>query len=115
LVVSSCINWDELMANYNIAHRDTVPLDMKFLLTLSDKTLPLIDKNQQVLDDKKEMVQEEGDYLNRSSLSPRQLFEQRKKEFLEEQKKYSWLSWNGTDAYVKSHLSVPVITSSLNK
>lgn len=115
LVVSSCINWDETIANYNIAHRNTVPLDVKFLLTLSDKALPLIEKNQEILDDKKEVVQAEGDYLNRSSLTPKQQFEQRKKDFLEEQKKYSWLSWNRTDAYVKNHLSVPVITSSLNK
>jgi hypothetical protein len=28
---------------------------------------------------------------------------------LEEQKKYSWLSWNSADAYVKNYLSQPVI------
>jgi hypothetical protein len=115
LVASSCINWDETMASYNIAHRNVVPLDLKFLLTLSDKTLPIIEKNQEVLDNKDQVMDGEGDYLNRSSLTPRQLFERRKKDFLEEQKRYSWLSWNRTDAYVKDHLSAPVITSSLNK
>ena len=115
LVVSSCINWDETMASYNLAHRNVVPLDVKFLLSLSDKTLPLIEKNIEILDDKNENQQGEGEYLNRSSLTPRQQFEQRKKEFLEEQKQYSWLSWNKTDAYVKEHLSPAVITSSLNK
>jgi len=114
LVASSCINWDETMASYNLAHRNVVPLDVAFLLSLSDKTLPLIEKNLEVLDDKKENLQGEGEYLNRSSLTPRQQFEQRKKDFLEEQKKYSWLSWNKTDAYVKEHLSPAVITSSLN-
>lgn len=117
LVASSCINWDELMADYNIAHRNTVPLDVKFLLTLSDKTLALIDKHQDVLDDKNAFIPQngEGEFLYRSALTPKQAFEQRKQVFLEEQKKYSWLSWNETDAYVKNHLSPPVITSSLNK
>lgn len=115
LVSASCINWDELMADYNIAHRNTVPLDVKFLLTLSDKTLPLIDKHQEVLEDKNVVIAGEGEYLYRSALTPRQVFEQRKKDFLTAQQKYTWLSWNGTDAYVKSHLSAPVLTSSLNK
>jgi hypothetical protein len=113
LVSSSCINWDETMASYNLAHRDVVPVDVSFLLSLSDKTLPLIEKNPDVLDNKAAFLPDHGDYS--SLLTPRQLFEQRKREFIEEQKKYSWLSWNRTDAYVKDHLTAAVITSSLNK
>jgi hypothetical protein len=114
LVTASCVHWDETMAKYNLAHKNTIPLDVKFLLTLSDKTLPLIEKNQEVLLDKT-TVQSEGDYLYRSPFSPKQVFEQRKRDFLNEQKNYSWLSWNAADDYVENYLSKAVITSSLNK
>jgi Domain of unknown function (DUF4173) len=115
LVTASCIHWDETMAKYNLAHKNTVPLDVKFLLTLSDKTLPLIEQNQEVLNNAVANISDEGSYLYRSSLTEKQLFEKRKKDFLEEQKKYSWLSWNVTDAYVKDQLVQPVVTSSLSK
>ena len=114
LVAASCVHWDETMATYNLAHKNTIPVDVKFLLTLSDKTLPLIQNNQDILVDEAN-VHGEGDYLYRSPLSPKQVFEQRKKDFLNEQKNYSWLSWNGADSYVKKYLSNSVTISLLNK
>ncbi len=115
LVAASCVHWDETIASYNLAHKNTIPPDVKFLLTLSDKTLPLLEKNQDVLDAKKEPVQGEGEYLYRSGLTAKAFFEMRKKEFFEEQKTYSWLSWNAADTYVKKSLTKPVITSFLIK
>lgn len=115
LVAASCVHWDETIAGYNLAHKNTVPLDIKFLLTLSDKTLPLLEKNQDVLQGKTESVSGEGEYLLRSALTAQEIFQMRKKEFFEKQKTYSWLSWNATDDYVKRNLSNPSITSSLNQ
>ena len=115
LVAASCVHWDETIASYNLAHKNMIPLDVKFLLSLSDKTLPLLEKNQDVLDTKKEPVQGEGEYLYRSGLTPKEFFEMRKKDFFEKQKTYSWLSWNAADTYVKRKLEKPVITSFLSK
>lgn len=115
LVAASCVHWDETIARYNLAHKNTIPLDVKFLLSLSDKTLPLLEKNQDVLDAKAGPVNGEGEYLYRSGLTPKALFEMRKKEFFEQQKTYSWLSWNAADTYVKSKLAEPVVTSFLKK
>ncbi|MGC4101670.1 DUF4153 domain-containing protein [Ferruginibacter sp.] len=115
LVAASCIHWDEAIADYNIAHKNTVPLDVPFLLTLSDKTLPLIEKHPEILDEKVETVIVKGDYQSPATISTKQLFEKRKEEFLQQQKDYSWLSWNRADAYVKDHLPATVVTSSLNK
>jgi hypothetical protein len=109
------VHWDETIASYNLVHKNSIPVDVKFLLTLSDKALPLLEKNQDVLDSKKETIQGEGEYLYRSGLTPKELFEIRKKEFFEKQKTYSWLSWNAADTYVKRKLAEPVVTSSLNK
>lgn len=115
LVAASCIHWDETIAGYNLARKKTIPVDVKFLLTLSDKTLPLLEQNPDVLDNKANTIRGEGEYLYRSVLTPRQLFEERKRNFIDEQQKLSWLSWNVTDAYVKNELTKPVITSSINK
>jgi hypothetical protein len=113
LVAASCIHWDETIASYNLAHKNTVPLDVKFLLSLSDKTLPLLEKNQDVLQGKIQQVSGEGEYLLHSDQTEMEIFQMRKKEFFEKQKTYSWLSWNITDDYVKRNLANPSITSSL--
>ena len=115
LVAASCVHWDETIARYNLAHKNTIPLDVKFLLSLSDKTLPLIEKNQDVLNEKKEIAGGEGEYLYRSGLSSREVFELRKKDFFAAQQTYSWLSWNVSDAYVKQHIPNGSITSSMYK
>lgn len=114
LVATSCIHWDETIAKYNLAHKSTIPVDIKFLLTLSDKTLPLLEKNLDVLN-VKQQVAGEGEYLYRSGLTPRELFERRKISFFEKQKNYSWLSWNAPDNYVKQNLTGPILTSSVKK
>lgn len=115
LVTASCIHWDEAIASYNLAHKKSIPVDVKFLLTLSDKTLPLLDKNRDVLDATKETFPGEGEYLYRPGLTPKELFETRKKAFFEKQKTYSWLSWNFSDTYVKQNLGQPILTSAITK
>jgi hypothetical protein len=115
LVAASCVHWDETIARYNLAHKNSVPPDVKFLLTLSDKTLPLLDKNQDVLDGTKELILGEGEYFYRSGLTPKEFFEMRKKDFFQKQKTYSWLSWNVADNYVKQNLANASITSIINK
>lgn len=113
LVVASCVHWDETMARYNLARKNSIPLDVKFLLTLSDKTLPLLEQNQDVLADPKPVVNGEGTYLYRSYMTPREVFEKRKKDFFNRQQDYSWLSWNFSDATVKARLSKPGTVSTL--
>jgi Domain of unknown function (DUF4173) len=116
LVISSCIHWDETIAKYNLARKDTITLDVKFLLTLSDKVLPVLEKNMDVLDRTgPAQGNTEGEYLYRSSLTQRQVFENRKKAFSATQKQYSWLSWNVSDDYVIKQLASSVRTSAVVK
>jgi hypothetical protein len=116
LVLSSCIHWDETIAEYNLSRKSKLPLDVKFLLSLSDKTLPVLEKNQDVL--VKSLINvpqnDEGDSYYRSSLTAKQYFEMRKKSFFEEQKNYTWLSWNAADSYVKEQLQKPTVAISFN-
>lgn len=111
LVFASAINWDETIARYNLARKSTIPLDVPFLLSLSDKTLPLLQKNVDVLENATSI--DERYYYNGSFHSAIDFFEYRKEDFLDRQNNYTWLSWNVADAYVKKELSGNTHLSSL--
>ncbi len=49
LLIAGFVNWDVLIVNYNISNRAYITLDLDHLLDMSDKTLPLLDKNREVL------------------------------------------------------------------
>lgn len=117
LVLASTIHWDELIARYNLQHKDRVPLDAVFLLSLSDKTLPLLDANIAAFKKRQaEMPRETSGWSNDSDSWSRRkacdtcFVEQltaRKDLFLQRQSRLSWLSWNYADArtatYLKEH------------
>jgi hypothetical protein len=86
LVLASTIHWDEFIAGYNLQRKDKVPLDTEFLLTLSDKALPLLDKNA-------------------TNFQPQQL-QNREALFLKKQEQLSWLSWNYADDYTRHYFRV---------
>jgi Domain of unknown function (DUF4173) len=111
LVLASSINWDETIAQYNLARKSTIPLDVPFLLSLSDKTLPLIQKNADIL--RKDSSIDDRYYYNGNFHDAVDFFEYRKKDFMEHQNNYTWLSWNVADAYVKKELTVNTHLSSL--
>jgi hypothetical protein len=117
LVLASGVHWDAMIADYNLAHKDSIPLDMNFLLSLSDRTLPAIEANSYVLDNAKYRLPDStADHdPDKAGLTDQEYFEDRKQSFFREQQCYSWLSWNLSDAYVKEHLHPAVITSSTNK
>ncbi len=111
LVISSCIHWDEWIASSNLARKGTIPVDVNFLLNLSDKTLPIIEKNKEVLDTAYLSAHGELNYMYRTRMAPLEYFEMRKRTFLLSQQQYSWLSWNMADEYVKNNLAAPALVS----
>ena len=44
LIVSSIVNWDKVIANYNFKHANKSFLELNYLADFSDKTLPYLDK-----------------------------------------------------------------------
>jgi hypothetical protein len=104
LVLGSCIHWDEWIAQHNLSQKGRIPVDVNFLLNLSDKTLPIIEQHKEVLDTAYLKAHNESPYIYNSYATPLQYFELRKLWFFEEQQRYSWLSWNVADAYVRKHL-----------
>ena len=102
LVLASFIDFDSAIAKYNIDRKSTVPVDVAFLLSLSDRTLPLIEANKDVIEaDKLHSFYFKGNYFH----SGIEWLQYREKDFLERQQQYSWLSWNMADATAKDALS----------
>ena len=101
LVFASFFNIDETMAEYNLERKSFIPVDVSFLLSLSDDILPLLENNRDVLKVNGDSFYYKGSHYN----SAINLFEFRKKEFLEKQERYTWLSWNAADAHIKKFLS----------
>ena len=114
LVVTPCLHWGETIAGYNQARKNVIPLDIKFLLSLSDKVLTIIEVNRDVFDKfDKGGIDGEGKFLYRSPIFPREVFESRKADFTKIQNTYTWLSWNFADAYVKKHLVSSAVTADI--
>lgn len=114
LVLASTIHWDEFIAGYNLARKDRVPLDVEFLLSLSDKTLPLLDKNIAVLQQQEDAALK-GRPVRGANMSTRdcdscfvEWLQLRKTAFLAEQRQLSWLSWNYADNYTKNYFNTKV-------
>ena len=90
LIVLSTINWDVVIARHNLAHNYEHPIDIRFLLSLSDKTLAIVDRNSKVLTDNGySNIYERGE-----GFSYPEYFEIRKQRFIIRKEKEGWQSWN---------------------
>ncbi|MCW8898843.1 MAG: DUF4173 domain-containing protein [Flavobacteriales bacterium] len=89
LVLLSSFNWDIIIAQYNIKNISSENMDVHFLLSLSDKILPLIEEN-------KHLLSQESDFFSNSiyEYNEEYLYEDKLFNFLETQEKLSWLSMN---------------------
>lgn len=80
----SIINWDVFIVKYNLNYTNSRVLDPDYLLTLTDKVLPLLDKNRHKLQDNKD--------------SKRNLrLDKRIHNFNSNYQATTWLSWNYCD------------------
>lgn len=134
LLLCSIINWDVFIVGYNMKKRNSASVDVRYLMSLSDKTLPQLIENKELL--KKYLSPTSSpysyvdDYTNIKSvdttsvkkaaldsteikkqirLSLNQTFEQdlakRMKRFKNNQEKISWLSWNYRDWQTERYLN----------
>jgi len=97
LAVASTVDWDMTIARYNIAHSDKAPLDLYFLTSLSDRTLPLLEQNLPLLRQREKELNQHGEYLGRCAACVESIIKNRQDYYMEQQSKLSWLSWNNAD------------------
>jgi len=96
LVVSSIINWDTLIAKYNFKHSERSFLHLDYLSTLSDKSLPYLDKPLSELS-RIDTIQKAKFPFEQKFMTPEkyhQIIEGRKIAFKKEWQSKSFLSWN---------------------
>ncbi|WP_207512231.1 DUF4153 domain-containing protein [Longitalea luteola] len=104
LVLATTIHWDEFIAGYNLKRQNTVELDVEFLLSLSDKALPLLDTNITALQQRERQLKPASDAeMPACDTCFIEQLKQREKQFVIKQEQYSWLSWNYADAYTKKY------------
>ncbi len=96
LVLSSIINWDKVIINYNFKNSNHSFLELDYLVNFSDKTLPNLDKTLP------ELKKIHGLQINKfpfyyNYMKPEQYYktiQNRKKKFIIEWEEKSFLSWN---------------------
>jgi len=95
LVITSCINWDGVIATYNFKHANSSYLHLDYMSTLSDKTLPILDKPLVDIVDIAKTQQQE--YRYDYTLTPseyRDIIQNRKQLFKTKWESKNLLSWN---------------------
>lgn len=106
LVVSSSVDWDYYIANYNLKRKDSIPCDIGFILQMNDNVLPLLEQNKAwICKQNNQSGYTTGEDKYDGRITYCQMLANRETAFLIEQKKYSWLSWNYADEYTKLQLA----------
>jgi len=90
LMISSLINWDSIIAKNNLGHPMKNHMETCYLLSLSDKALPQIEMQKQVLDQDLKY----NTYVSYYPYSYHQYYKIRVNKFMNDYKKRSWVSWN---------------------
>ncbi len=104
LVICACFNWDVMIAQYNLGNKDKLIVDVKFLMTLDESAFPILDAHKGFLALPQNKSQLDY-YWRYTEIELLQDLQFRKTAFLNEQKQYSWLSWNWADAQTKKYLT----------
>ncbi len=105
LLLSSAVNWDNIIIRQNIRHQYPQNIDYSFLVSLSDQTIPFLIEN-------KDIIQKNNSYCFKNyDVEPRyqgktlvEITNSKVKRFKENQKQYTWLSWNLADSKTQTYL-----------
>jgi len=96
LLAFSTINWDVLIVKYNLNHVDAVAIDPYYLTSLSEKTLPFLDKNRSKIHPSTNNDSDVAKVDLPEEALMRKL-DERIGYFKERYEKSGWLSWNFQD------------------
>ncbi|MGB0522958.1 MAG: DUF4173 domain-containing protein [Flammeovirgaceae bacterium] len=111
VLMLASINWDLRIAEYNITHWNKAHTDVDFLLSLSDKALPILDQHREVFIG--HQVPAEKAWANPIPATMR--LDQRIQSFVDNTVHYSWLSWNWPEDKAFNHFNAQGITVSIKE
>lgn len=105
LLLFSAINWDVLIVKYNLSYKDSAAIDADYLLSLSDKTLPILDKNRSSLQIAPIQLQKFPQMIvSTPDDEIQKRLDRRIGYFAERYQKTTWLSWNLQDWQTHQYL-----------
>jgi len=102
IILLAVFNWDLIIADYNLNRKSSNEIDKEFLISLSNKTLPIIYYNVDKINKQNKILKFTYTYTEGQILYST-LMNYKIKEFKKEYEKRSILSWNYSDymAYKK--------------
>jgi len=110
LLIGAVVNWDILIAKYNIKHVDSIRPDIVFLMNLSDQTLPILYENWMKLEPYtrgRKFWYGESRYIK--SITFDEVIAARQKDYLDIKTNQSWLSFNLTDHQTKNYFTKQIV------
>lgn len=98
LLTFNIVNWDVVIAKYNLSQSEKISLDADYLLSLSDKTLSVLDQNRSKLYYTPANVLNEREIVKPQTADDyRNQLDERIGYFKERYEEEDWLSWNLQD------------------
>jgi hypothetical protein len=96
LIVSSTINWENVIARYNFSHADKAFVELAYLATFPDKSLPYLDKSDAEIIAIKNIqkVKYPFEELDMSAEEYSRKIENRRRIFIRGYESKNILSWN---------------------
>lgn len=107
LLISSLFNWDVIITKHNLAHAESKQIDYLFELSLSDKTLPILDQHRKLLINKNRDYRKYKllyKWTKNQSLIER--LDYRIEKFKHNYQKQSFLSWNWSDQQTAKYFDI---------
>lgn len=102
LTISTTINWDQFILSYNLERQDKAALDVEYLLTLTDKALPMLYEHKAELQKAEAAIPRK--MANRQCVTcVTEQLQKKKNIFFQQQSELSWLSWNYSDELTKKY------------
>ena len=112
LIVMCLVNWDVVIAKYNLSRKHVAFVHLNFMVTLSDKALPYLDESPQELKDA------QGKHIKMFRMSSSSFEQQymiaetygnqlkaRKENFIASWETKSWLEWNPANHFAYQKLT----------
>ncbi len=108
LLMLAAVNWDIQIAKHNTTHWNQGNIDLSFLLSLSDKTLPILDEHREIFRDQ---------YVSNSAWDittqkAEILLNNRIQDFVDKGTDYNWLSWTWPENQAFDYFKAQGITAS---
>lgn len=98
LVVSTTVNWDKLIVRYNLSRKNEIVMPVMYMVSLSDKVLPMLYENKEELQRHEKLMKANGFWDDRDCDGCwKEILDNRIRRFGENQRSYTWLSWNKAD------------------